>query len=113
MAKLLSPSSLNLPVPPLISIITPRSPYFANMVGQITYPDEQIIFVLESIRDGWAQDTIMATYTKKFGNSFTANQLRYVKNKYGKDPKFGYASVLRKLSLMCFKPWSEVKLTKR
>lgn len=54
----------------------------------------------------------MATYTKRFGNSFTANQLRYVKNKYGKDPEYGYASLLRKPSLMCLKPWSEVKLTK-
>lgn len=63
------------------------------MVGQIAYKFDQILFVLESIRDGVAQKTIMETYTEMFGKDFTDNQLRYVKNKYGKDPAFGYASI--------------------
>ncbi|CAM1504291.1 Fc.00g018820.m01.CDS01 [Cosmosporella sp. VM-42] len=62
------------------------------MVGQNVYTDPQIKFVLDRCLEGIPGEEISRQYDLKFkpkeGGKLTANRLRYVKNKYGKDPKF-------------------------
>ncbi|GKT91653.1 hypothetical protein Ct61P_09503 [Colletotrichum tofieldiae] len=67
------------------------------MVGQISYTEEQILFVLEQTLVNEKRDVILHEYKKKFDKPLSVSQLRYVKAKYGHDPEFGTAIVNRKL----------------
>lgn len=59
------------------------------MVGQNVYQPEEIQFILHRFIEKVESTTIIKEYREEFGKTLTTNQLRYVKNKYGKDPKYG------------------------
>ncbi|KAJ0166916.1 hypothetical protein CTA2_5263 [Colletotrichum tanaceti] len=59
------------------------------MVGQISYTEEQIIFVLQQLLAGEKRDIILQEYKRKFNKALSTAQLRYIKIKYGHDPEFG------------------------
>ncbi|KAK7430248.1 hypothetical protein QQZ08_003223 [Neonectria magnoliae] len=63
------------------------------MVGQNVYTTEQVQFLLKQIIDGKDGVAIAEEYQAAFGKQLSANQLRYVKNKYGKDPKYNTAMI--------------------
>ncbi|KAF7562994.1 hypothetical protein G7046_g1167 [Stylonectria norvegica] len=63
------------------------------MVGQNVYQEEEIKFILALFIAGKEGPTITDEYDAKFGKRLTPNQLRYVKNKYGKDPKYNTVMV--------------------
>ncbi|KAK7408778.1 Protein-lysine N-methyltransferase rrg1 [Neonectria punicea] len=63
------------------------------MVGQNVYTAEQVQFLLKQIIDGKDGVVIAEEYQAAFGKQLSANQLRYVKNKYGKDPKYNTAMI--------------------
>ncbi|KAF9875900.1 hypothetical protein CkaCkLH20_06832 [Colletotrichum karsti] len=63
------------------------------MVGQITYTEDQILFVLRLTLDKVKGAVILTEYEKRFNKTLTASQLRYVKSKYGHDPEFGTALI--------------------
>ncbi|KAJ0280564.1 hypothetical protein CBS470a_008728 [Colletotrichum nupharicola] len=60
------------------------------MVGQITYTEEQILFILRLSLENEKRDEILRQYHQRFNKPLTASQLRYVKGKYGHDPEFGH-----------------------
>ncbi|WQF87192.1 hypothetical protein CDEST_12206 [Colletotrichum destructivum] len=59
------------------------------MVGQISYTEEQIIFVLQQLLAGEKRDVILQEYKREFNKALSTAQLRYIKIKYGHDPEFG------------------------
>lgn len=59
------------------------------MVGQNVYKEDEINFILDLLVEGVDGDEISRRYLATHNKVLTANQLRYVKNKYGKDPKYG------------------------
>ncbi|KAL0935342.1 uncharacterized protein CTRU02_209933 [Colletotrichum truncatum] len=59
------------------------------MVGQITYTEDQILFILRLTLSKEKRDVILRRYQERFNKPLTASQLRYVKSKYGHDPEFG------------------------
>jgi hypothetical protein len=61
------------------------------MVGAPLYPDNEIEWLLELIINGENASSIRAKFEDKFGRPLRKNQVRYIKNKYGKDPRFKYA----------------------
>ncbi|KPM37369.1 hypothetical protein AK830_g9215 [Neonectria ditissima] len=63
------------------------------MVGQNVYTTEQVQFLLRHIIDGKDGIAIAVEYETRFGKELSANQLRYVKNKYGKDPRYNTAMI--------------------
>ncbi|KAF3798881.1 hypothetical protein GCG54_00000314 [Colletotrichum gloeosporioides] len=63
------------------------------MVGQITYTEEQILFILRLSLEDEKRDEILRQYHQRFNKPLTASQLRYVKGKYGHDPEFGTALI--------------------
>ncbi|KAK2777297.1 hypothetical protein CKAH01_12121 [Colletotrichum kahawae] len=63
------------------------------MVGQITYTEEQILFILRLSLENEKRDEILRKYHQRFNKPLTASQLRYVKGKYGHDPEFGTALI--------------------
>ena len=62
------------------------------MAGSQQYKDVEILFILKAILLGLSFRWIVDMFEKRFGRRLTDNQLRYIKNKYGRDPRFGYAS---------------------
>lgn len=64
------------------------------MVGQNVYTEQEIRFILDLLIKEAKGPEISEAYDKEFGKPLTPNQLRYVKNKYGKDPKYGYVHAL-------------------
>ncbi|KAH6900258.1 hypothetical protein B0T10DRAFT_570750, partial [Thelonectria olida] len=64
-----------------------------KMVGQSTYTRDQVEFLLTRFADlkkgKTDKNTIIKEYYEKYKKTLTDTQLRYVKNKYGKDPSFG------------------------
>ncbi|KAK1705990.1 hypothetical protein BDP67DRAFT_415373 [Colletotrichum lupini] len=60
------------------------------MVGQITYTEEEIIFILHHslVKDKDHKDTLRE-YEQRFSKTLTMAQLKYVRAKYGHDPEFG------------------------
>ncbi|KAL7926765.1 hypothetical protein ACQKWADRAFT_326915 [Trichoderma austrokoningii] len=58
------------------------------MVGSAQYQDQEIEWVLAAIVSKQKQAYIQSHFKKKFGRVLNYNQIRYIKNKYGKDPKF-------------------------
>ncbi|KAF7547731.1 hypothetical protein G7Z17_g7528 [Cylindrodendrum hubeiense] len=63
------------------------------MVGQNVYTEEEIRFILRLLINETKGPEISEAYGKGFGKPLTPNQLRYVKNKYGKDPKYGTTAI--------------------
>lgn len=63
------------------------------MVGQNVYTEQEIRFILDLLIKEAKGPEISEAYDKEFGKPLTPNQLRYVKNKYGKDPKYGTAAI--------------------
>lgn len=59
------------------------------MVGQNVYKEEEITFILDMLVAGVDAEVISNAYYQRHNKTLTPNQLRYVKNKYGKDPKYG------------------------
>ncbi|KAG5926860.1 hypothetical protein E4U42_002850, partial [Claviceps africana] len=59
------------------------------MAGAQQYKDVEILFVLKAILRGLSLRWIMAMFESRFGRGLTENQVRYIKNKYGRDPRFG------------------------
>ncbi|KAJ4996264.1 hypothetical protein K4K48_008793 [Colletotrichum sp. SAR 10_66] len=57
---------------------------------QITYTEEQILFILRLSLENEKRDEILRQYHQRFNKPLTASQLRYVKGKYGHDPEFGH-----------------------
>ncbi|KAL6793820.1 hypothetical protein J3E68DRAFT_450556 [Trichoderma sp. SZMC 28012] len=58
------------------------------MVGAAQYLDEEIDWVLSAVVGKKKQSYIQTNFKDKFGRSLNHNQIRYIKNKYGKDPRF-------------------------
>ncbi|KAL7943209.1 hypothetical protein V8C42DRAFT_359338 [Trichoderma barbatum] len=58
------------------------------MVGAAQYLDDEIGWVLSAVVDKKKQSYIQTHFKDKFGRSLNHNQIRYIKNKYGKDPRF-------------------------
>ncbi|KAI5467304.1 hypothetical protein BGZ63DRAFT_459316 [Mariannaea sp. PMI_226] len=58
------------------------------MVGQNTYTSDQIEFLLDNFISGTDGAQIRAEFKERFEKKLSNNQLRYVRNKYGKDPKY-------------------------
>ncbi|KAG5990795.1 hypothetical protein E4U43_004188 [Claviceps pusilla] len=59
------------------------------MAGAQQYKDVEILFVLKAILRGLSLRWIIAMFESRFGRGLTENQVRYIKNKYGRDPRFG------------------------
>ncbi|KAH7156260.1 hypothetical protein EDB81DRAFT_854407 [Dactylonectria macrodidyma] len=59
------------------------------MTGQAVYTVEQIRFILGMLIEEKKGPVISEAYNARFGKGLTPNQLRYVKNKYGKDSDYG------------------------
>lgn len=60
------------------------------MVGAAQYQDNEIEWVLSAVVTKKKQSYIQAHFKEKFGRELNHNQIRYIKNKYGKDPRFKY-----------------------
>ncbi|KJZ77431.1 hypothetical protein HIM_03155 [Hirsutella minnesotensis 3608] len=58
------------------------------MVGSATYKDKEISWVLEMVLKRMDPVAIQDGFQEKFKRFFGPSQLRYVKNKYGKDARF-------------------------
>ncbi|KAH0492569.1 hypothetical protein TgHK011_007517 [Trichoderma gracile] len=62
------------------------------MVGAAQYLDDEIDWVLSAVVGKKKQSYIQTHFHEKFGRHLNHNQIRYIKNKYGKDPRFKYVS---------------------
>ncbi|KAH8129799.1 hypothetical protein LI328DRAFT_162359 [Trichoderma asperelloides] len=58
------------------------------MVGAAQYQDKEIDWVLSAVVSKKKQSYIQTHFKEKFGRALNHNQIRYIKNKYGKDPRF-------------------------
>ncbi|KAK1254994.1 hypothetical protein MKX08_008989 [Trichoderma sp. CBMAI-0020] len=58
------------------------------MVGAAQYQDNEIEWVLSAVVTKKKQSYIQTHFKEKFGRELNHNQIRYIKNKYGKDPRF-------------------------
>lgn len=67
------------------------------MTGTPTYTPIEITFVLTAIVQNTRHTLISEDFEAKFGRKLGANQIRYIKNKYGKDPRYKYVSPLPSL----------------
>lgn len=63
------------------------------MVGAAQYQDKEIDWVLSAVVSKKKQSYIQTHFKEKFGRALNHNQIRYIKNKYGKDPRFKYDSL--------------------
>ncbi|KAI9171754.1 hypothetical protein HJFPF1_01245 [Paramyrothecium foliicola] len=63
------------------------------MVGAPLYPDKEIEWLLDLIISGENSTSIRTKFEEVFGRPLRKNQIRYIKNKYGKDPRFKYAII--------------------
>ncbi|UNI23529.1 hypothetical protein JDV02_009348 [Purpureocillium takamizusanense] len=57
------------------------------MVGSATYTDAEIAWILDQALAGTKASDIQNGF-RRFGRGLSASQLRYVKGKYGRDPRF-------------------------
>ncbi|KAG6018609.1 hypothetical protein E4U41_003740, partial [Claviceps citrina] len=62
---------------------------FVTLAGAQQYKDVEILFVLKAILRGLSLRWIITMFERRFGRRLTENQVRYIKNKYGRDPRFG------------------------
>lgn len=58
------------------------------MVGEPKYPPEQIYWILDNVLRKTKNDVMSEGFEAMFGKTLTPTQIRYVKNKYGKDPDY-------------------------
>ncbi|PTB68885.1 hypothetical protein BBK36DRAFT_1157125 [Trichoderma citrinoviride] len=58
------------------------------MVGAAQYLDDEIDWVLSAVVGKKKQSYIQTHFHERFGRHLNHNQIRYIKNKYGKDPRF-------------------------
>jgi hypothetical protein len=58
------------------------------MTGVSQYSKAEIRWILAQIVRKKAKDDIKEGFEGRFGKSLGDNQLRYIKNKYGRDPEF-------------------------
>jgi len=65
----------------------PRNYAAAAMVGSATYTDAEIAWILDQALAGTKSADIQNGF-RRFGRGLSASQLRYVKGKYGRDPRF-------------------------
>ncbi|KAG6262867.1 hypothetical protein E4U49_002776 [Claviceps purpurea] len=59
------------------------------MAGAQQYRDVEVLFVLRAILRGLCLRWITTMFERRFARPLTENQVRYIKNKYGRDPRFG------------------------
>jgi len=59
------------------------------MAGVSSYTHHEIDFVLRSIVQKQKAAIIIEEFQRMFRKALNSNQIRYIKNKYGKDPSFG------------------------
>ncbi|KAG5970186.1 hypothetical protein E4U55_001781, partial [Claviceps digitariae] len=59
------------------------------MAGSQQYKDVEILYILKAILRGLSFRWIITMFEIRFGRRLTENQVRYIKNKYGRDPRFG------------------------
>lgn len=58
------------------------------MVGSAQYTDKEINWVLTAVVNKHKVAYIQVNFELEFGRPLNNNQVRYIKNKYGKDPRF-------------------------
>ncbi|KAF5012084.1 hypothetical protein FDECE_1858 [Fusarium decemcellulare] len=66
------------------------------MTGKPIYSPEEIRLVLGLMIQDLFNEEISDAFNKKFGRSLTDNQIRYLRNKYGRDPDYGPAKKKQK-----------------
>ncbi|KAK2592373.1 hypothetical protein QQS21_009924 [Conoideocrella luteorostrata] len=59
------------------------------MAGAQQYSNVEILFILTAILHGLSVSWIVTMFQRRFGRALTDNQVQYIKNKYGRDPRFG------------------------
>ncbi|KAM5355480.1 hypothetical protein ACJ41O_002126 [Fusarium nematophilum] len=70
------------------------------MAGKPSYTREEIIFVLELMVADRFNDEISSAFEGRFSRALTDNQIRYLRNKYGKDLDYGYGRGLSLFFMM-------------
>ncbi|KAL2675204.1 hypothetical protein Neosp_011386 [[Neocosmospora] mangrovei] len=68
------------------------------MTGKPSYQANEIQFALELMLQDLYNEQISDAFDQRFGRPLTDNQIRYLRNKYGKDPDFGAPLVNRPAS---------------
>ncbi|POR32742.1 Uncharacterized protein TPAR_07046 [Tolypocladium paradoxum] len=74
------------------------------MVGSATYSDEEITWVLERVLARARAADIQVGFEGRFGRKLIGTQVRYLKNKYGRDPRFNSPLVNRPPGSVLFPP---------
>jgi cation transport regulator ChaB len=59
------------------------------MTGKPVYKPEEIRFALSLMEKDFYNDAISNAFRERFNRTLTDNQIRYLRNKYGKDPEYG------------------------
>ncbi|OAA46874.1 hypothetical protein NOR_02510 [Metarhizium rileyi] len=59
------------------------------MAGSQQYKNLEIHYVLKAIHMRMPSEWVRMRFAQRFNRRLTENQLRYLKNKYGRDPRFG------------------------
>lgn len=60
------------------------------MTGKPVYKPEEIRFALDLMLQDLFNEEISQAFQERFDRELTDNQIRYLRNKYGKDPDYGY-----------------------
>ncbi|EEU48768.1 uncharacterized protein NECHADRAFT_75247 [Fusarium vanettenii 77-13-4] len=68
------------------------------MTGKPSYQANEIQFALDLMLQDLYNEQISDAFDQRFGRPLTDNQIRYLRNKYGKDPDFGAPLVNRPAS---------------
>ncbi|KAJ4315546.1 hypothetical protein N0V84_008309 [Fusarium piperis] len=68
------------------------------MTGKPSYQASEIRFALELMLQDLCNEQISDAFHQRFGRPLTDNQIRYLRNKYGKDPDYGAPLVNRPAS---------------
>ncbi|RCI12621.1 hypothetical protein L249_0316 [Ophiocordyceps polyrhachis-furcata BCC 54312] len=58
------------------------------MVGTASYKDQEIAWVLQQVIDKTVGHVVMQGFEHLFGRPLSMQQIRYLRNKYGRDPRF-------------------------
>ncbi|EWG36763.1 hypothetical protein FVEG_14713 [Fusarium verticillioides 7600] len=59
------------------------------MTGKPVYKPDEIRFALSLMEKDFYNDAISNAFRERFNRTLTDNQIRYLRNKYGKDPEYG------------------------
>jgi cation transport regulator ChaB len=59
------------------------------MTGKPVYKPDEIRFALSLMEKDLYNDAISNAFRERFNRELTDNQIRYLRNKYGKDPDYG------------------------